>query len=157
MLNHNTDLVTFRNSGIHGTGAFAAVNIPAETRLLEYVGRRITKAESLIQCELDNPYIFTINDEWDLDGNVDFNPTRWINHGCDPNAESRMEDEQIWIYSIKPISAGEEITFNYNYDLVDYKEHPCKCGSTRCVGYMVAEDFFDEIRRITSNKLSAQT
>jgi SET domain-containing protein len=129
------------------------MDVPPETRLLEYVGKRITKAESLVQCELENPFIFTLDDGWDLDGNVDFNPARWINHSCDPNAEARLEDGHIWIYSTKEIRSGEEIGFNYNYDLIDYKEHPCKCGSSQCVGYMVSEEFFEDIRRMTANKI----
>ena len=45
------------------------------------------------------------------------------------------------------ISVGEELTFNYGYDLVDYREHPCSCGAAQCVGYIVAEEFFPLLRR----------
>jgi SET domain-containing protein len=139
-------LIHFNNSAIHGTGGFALVNISAGARLIEYLGRKIDKAESLRQCELDNPYIFTINDDYDLDGNVDWNPARLLNHSCSPNAEAEQEGERIWIIAMRDIAIGEEITFNYNYDLVDYKEHPCQCGSANCVGYIIAEEFFDTIR-----------
>ncbi|HEX3799515.1 MAG TPA: SET domain-containing protein-lysine N-methyltransferase [Verrucomicrobiae bacterium] len=138
--------IHFNNSAIHGTGGFARAAIPSGTQLIEYLGRKIDKTESLRQCELDNPYIFTINDEYDLDGNVDWNPARLLNHSCSPNAEAEQDGERIWIVAIRDIAAGEEITFNYNYDLVDYKEHPCQCGSANCVGYIIAEEFFDTIR-----------
>jgi SET domain-containing protein len=45
------------------------------------------------------------------------------------------------------IQAGEEITFNYGYDLEDYREHPCRCGATGCAGYIVAEEFFGHVRK----------
>ncbi|MDB6021097.1 MAG: hypothetical protein JWQ04_954 [Pedosphaera sp.] len=143
-------LIHFRSSGIHGTGGFAATNIPAGTQLVEYLGHRIDKQESLRQCELDNPYIFCINDEFDLDGNVDWNPARLLNHSCAPNAEAQAEGEKIWIVALHDIRAGEEITFNYNYDLQDYREHPCACGSTDCVGYIVAEEYFPDVRKAAS-------
>ena len=143
---HTDSLIHFNNSTIHGTGGFARAHIPAGTRLVEYVGRKIDKQESLRQCELDNPYIFTIDDEFDLDGNVDWNPARLLNHSCSPNAEAQQEEDRIWIVALRDISDGEEITFNYNYDLIDYKEHPCRCGSSNCIGYIIAEEFFDTIR-----------
>src|SRR5580704_15825533 len=107
-------LIDFTVSSIHGTGGFARAAIPSGTRLIEYLGRKIDKAESLRQCELDNPYIFSINDEYDLDGNVDWNPARLLNHSCSPNAEAEQDGERIWIVATRDISAGEEITFNYN-------------------------------------------
>src|SRR5258708_7638677 len=126
-------LIHFRNSSIHGTGGFARVDIPVGTRMVEYLGRKIDKAESLRQCELENPYIFSISTEYDLDGNVDWNPARLLNHSCLPNAEAQESDGRIWIVALRGIPAGEEITFNYNYDLQDYKEHPCQCGAANCV------------------------
>ncbi|MDB6065613.1 MAG: nuclear protein [Pedosphaera sp.] len=143
---HAHTLINFSNSQIHGTGGFALVDIPNGTNLIEYVGRKIDKQESLRQCELDNPYIFTLDDQFDLDGNVDWNPARLLNHSCSPNAEALDDDGVIWIVAMRDIKAGEEITFNYNYDLVDYKEHPCRCGSPACVGYIVAEEFFPELQ-----------
>jgi SET domain-containing protein len=47
----------------------------------------------------------------------------------------------------RDIRAGEEITFNYGYDLEDYREHPCRCGAADCAGYIVAEDFFGHVKR----------
>jgi uncharacterized protein len=140
-----TELVIYRTSGIHGTGGFARVGIPAETNIVEYVGERISKAESLRRCELDNEYIFDLDEETDLDGNVEWNPARFINHSCSPNCEAQWDEEHIWIVALRDIRAGEELTFNYGYDLVDFEEHPCRCGAPNCVGYIVAEEFFEVV------------
>ena len=143
-----TDLLVFKQSEIHGTGAFAIRPIPAGSSVIEYVGERISKQESQRRCELDNAYIFALDAEWDLDGSVEWNLARHINHSCAPNCEAVYDDDgRIWIEAVRDIRAGEELTFNYNYDLEDYRDHPCRCGSTGCVGYIVAEEFFDHVRR----------
>lgn len=140
-------LVEFRNSNIHGTGGFALKDIKAGTRVVEYVGRKIDKQESLRECELDNPFIFTLDDKFDLDGNVDWNPARLLNHSCAANCEAEEDAGRIWIVASRDIKPGEEITFNYNYDMEDYEEHVCRCGAPECVGYILAEEYYPELER----------
>jgi SET domain-containing protein len=139
--------IDFRPSSIHGTGGFARADIPSGTRVIEYVGELITKQESLARCERSNEYIFAIDDQHDLDGNVDWNPARFLNHSCEPNCEAQFLEGRIWLVAIRDIRAGEELTFNYSYDLEDYREHPCRCGAKTCVGYIVAEEFFEHVMR----------
>lgn len=142
-----TERVIFRTSPIHGTGGFARGDIPSGNRILEYKGERISKQESLVRCEGNNEYIFALDDEYDLDGNVSGNPARFLNHSCAPNCEAVLAEGQIWIVSIRNITAGEELTFNYGYDLEDWREHACCCGVNGCVGFIVAEEFFDYVKR----------
>jgi len=142
-----TDWYEVKPSAIHGTGVFARLRIPAGTRILEYVGERLSREESLLRREANNFYVFTVTDEFDIDGAVDWNPARFINHSCAPNCEAQMEEERIWIISARELVPGEELTFNYGYDLQDYEDHPCVCGALECVGYMVAEEFFEDVRR----------
>jgi uncharacterized protein len=141
-----TELVLFKSSAIHGIGGFAKTRISAGTRILEYVGEKITKQESLRRCEADNEYIFALNDHQDLDGNVDWNSARFVNHSCAPNCDAELEAERIWIIASRDINPGEELTFNYGFDLEDYRKYPCRCGSPGCVGFIVADEFFDHIR-----------
>jgi SET domain-containing protein len=143
----NTELVEFSHSPIHGCGGFARRFIPVDTSVIEYVGERISKSESLVRCEQSNAYIFALDDAWDLDGSVDWNPARWLNHSCEPNCEAQEGEGRIWIVALRDIEAGEELTFNYNYDLEEYREHPCRCAAPGCVGYMVAEEYFRVVRR----------
>ncbi|MEQ2009747.1 MAG: SET domain-containing protein-lysine N-methyltransferase, partial [Limisphaerales bacterium] len=127
-------------------GGFAARDVPSGSRLIEYLGERISKVESHRRCEVNNPFIFHLDDETDLDGNVDWNPARWLNHSCEPNCEAECDGGRIWINSARDIKAGEELTFNYSYDLADYRDFPCRCGTPACVGFMVAEEFFAVVR-----------
>jgi len=140
-----TDLLVFKASPIQGMGGFARTGIPRGTRVVEYIGERITKSESLRRCEGNNEFIFSLNDEQDLDGNVSWNPARYLNHSCAPNCEAELQDDHIWIVATRDIPAGEEVTFNYGYDLVDYREYPCRCGVPGCVGYIVAEEVFEHV------------
>lgn len=149
-----TELVIFRESSIHGLGGFARNDIAKGTRVLEYLGQRIDKRESVRRCEANNVYIFCLNDQYDLDGDVSWNPARFVNHSCSPNCEALLEEDRIWLIACRPIRAGEELTFNYGFDLENYREYPCHCGSPACVGFMVAEDYFEHVRRQTETELS---
>ena len=71
--------------------------------------------------------------KWDIDGNVPWNTARFINHSCDPNAETMNTGRRILIQAMKDIPKGEEITYNYGYDIENYEDHPCHCGSPNCV------------------------
>jgi SET domain-containing protein len=141
-----SDSIQIAPSPIHGRGGFAARFIPRGARIVEYAGEKISKAESLRRCQAQNWFIFGLDEEFDLDGNVEWNPARFLNHSCAPNGEALCEEGRVWIAALRDIPPGEEITFNYGYDLTDYKEHPCRCGAPGCVGYIVAEEFFAHLR-----------
>ena len=115
--------------------------------MIEYVGEKITKGESARRIDADNEYIFTLDDEFDLDGKVPWNPARFINHSCTPNCEAEVDGHEVWIIALRDLRAGEELTFNYGYDLENYRQYPCRCGSPECVGFMVAEEYFDRVRQ----------
>lgn len=143
--------VTVRESTIQGTGLFAVREIPAGTRIVEYVGQKLTKQQALAECEAGNHFVFTLDDEWDLNGNVEWNLARFINHSCAPNCEAEQDVDRVWILALRDIACGEELTYNYGYDLEEYREHPCRCGSKDCVGFIVAEEFFPMLRRLAAN------
>ena len=137
----------FRPSPIHGFGTFAAAPIRAGLLLIEYKGEKITKTESIRRCEAGNAFIFELDDEWDIDGGVGWNPPRFFNHSCAPNCDAEYIQGQIWIVARREIAPGEELTFNYGYDWEDHHEHACRCGAPECVGYIVAEEFFPILRQ----------
>lgn len=151
-------LYEVRESAIHNTGIFAAADIPPDTRIVEYVGEKITKKESerrgiaLMEKAKQTGdaavYIFTLNSRYDLDGAEGHNPARYINHSCDPNCEAFIERGRIFIYSKKAIRKGEELTYNYGFDLDTWEDHPCLCGTERCVGFIVDEKHWPKLRRI---------
>jgi len=150
--------IVVKESKIHGKGVFAKKKIPKGTKVIEYVGEKITKKEAEKRAdrqvelamgngEVGAVYIFELNKRYDIDGNVEWNPAKWINHSCDPNCEAEIEDGHIWITSIRDIEKGEEITYNYGYDIDNYKDHPCRCGSKNCVGYILDKKYWKRLKK----------
>lgn len=136
-----------QDSAIHGRGVYAQRAIPYGTRIVEYTGQRITKAESQRREELrlarqrrgldSCVYIFVLNRRYDLDGRTSKNIARLINHSCAPNCRSEIIRGRVWIIARRDIAAGEEITFDYGFPLNEWRLHPCHCGAAQCVGYIV--------------------
>lgn len=155
-----------RRSSIHQRGVFAAREIPKDRPIIEYVGEKITKAESTRRgLALEEKakktggaavYIFTLNKRYDLDGATAANPARLINHSCNPNCESFIIRGHIWIYSLRDIKAGEELSFNYGFDLETWEDHPCRCGEPCCVGYILDKQYWPKLRRILKTKTARQ-
>ncbi len=135
------------NSAIHGRGVYARTDIPDGTRIIEYVGEKITKAES-IRRELlrqarekrggdASVYFFILNKRYDLDGRSRRNIARLINHSCHPNCRAENIRGRIWIIAKRDIPAGAELTFDYGFSYEDWRDHPCRCGTKKCVGFIV--------------------
>ncbi|MBW2994734.1 SET domain-containing protein-lysine N-methyltransferase [Candidatus Woesearchaeota archaeon] len=151
-----TPLMIVKESGIHNRGAFAKTNIKKGISVVEYVGEKISKQEtekrqtsSLEAAKQDSckgsVYIFELNKEFDIDGDVSYNLAKYINHSCEPNCEIKYIDGRIWIVAKRNIKEGEEITYNYGFDLEDYQDYPCRCGSRNCAGYIVDEEDWPEL------------
>jgi len=149
--------IVVKSSGIHSRGIFAKKKISAETEIIEYLGEKITKSESERRAEVPlrqhkedrrfgAVYIFELNKRYDIDGNVDYNLAKYINHSCEPNCEAVNISGRIWIVALRDIEKGEELTYNYGYGIEEHEEHPCRCGSSRCVGYILDEDLWPEIQ-----------
>ena len=151
-------LYKLSKSGIHNRGLFAAVDIPKGTRVIEYLGEKITKAESerrAIAWENDARkkgkglvFIFELNQRYDIDGNIPKNDARFINHSCEPNCEAEVIRGHIWILTLRDIKAGEELTYDYGYDLAHFMDHPCLCGTPSCPGFIVRSDFRARLKRM---------
>jgi hypothetical protein len=146
-----------RDSGIHGRGVYATQFIPKETRIIEYVGERIDKRESERRGRSQQArsvktgdaavYIFTLSKNYDLDGNVPWNTARLINHSCSPNCEAWIEGRRIFIHALRDIRPGEELTFDYGFEVDCYQDHPCRCGMPECVGYIVSRSQWPELQQ----------
>ncbi|MFC5049503.1 SET domain-containing protein [Rubritalea spongiae] len=161
-----SEVCEVRNSEIHGRGVYATQDIENETQIIEYIGEYIDKDESekrawdqaAVAEETGDAavYIFTLDKKWDIDGNVPWNDARLINHSCDPNCEAWIEEDQIFIYALRDIKKGEELTFDYGFDIECYEDHPCRCGSENCVGYIVSREQWPELKkRLAEKKASA--
>ena len=138
-----------RTSPIQGTGAFATRTIRKGTRIIEYVGQRISwrTADKRYDDEKMNrhhTFLFTIDDKTVIDAAVNGNEARFINHSCDPNCEAINDRKRIFIEATKTIPAGTELVYDYQYERSDdhseedEKFYKCRCGSPRCRGTILA-------------------
>ena len=136
-------LFKIKKSKIDKNGLYASSDIKKGTRIIEYKGKIISVKKSDIDPKYDNSkaiYLFNINKRLDLDGDFKFNTARLINHSCEPNCEVFGEGKKIWIYAMINIKKGDELSYDYGFNFdEDYKQYPCKCGSDKCVGYIVRE------------------
>ncbi len=58
---------------------------------------------------------------------------RYINHSCKPNAEPVVRNGGIVIVALRRIEPGEEITYDYGKEYLEYffEEGGCRCDSCR--------------------------
>ena len=150
------------SSPIHKRGLFATTDIEAGTDIIQYVGEKISKEESTRRAlEWEEKarktgaglvYIFELDEEWNRDGRRGRNPARYMNHSCDGNCEAINYEGEIWIVARKDIKDGEELTYDYGYDMEHFLDHPCECRADNCVGYIVREDQRKKVKKLLRGK-----
>jgi SET domain-containing protein len=137
-----------RRSPIHGLGAFARVDIPKGTRIIEYVGEKVSNAEADRRYDdaamkRHHTFLFILNSRTCVDAAFDGNQSRFLNHSCDPNSEAVITRGRIWIEALKTIPAGTEIVYDYQYEddpkytEEDLRFYACRCGAPNCRGTIV--------------------
>jgi len=155
----NTKYILIKNSKIHGKGIYAKKNIKKGTKIIEYIGEIISKDEGYKRAgdqyklskknkNLGAVYVFELNKKYDLDGSFKYNLARFINHSCNPNSKYKQKGLRIWIVAKNNIKKGEEISYDYGYDLKEYKNHKCKCGSKKCIGYIIGKNFKKDLKKL---------
>src|SRR5690606_35618401 len=86
-------LVEARDSEIHGRGVYAVAPIKKGTRIIEYLGERISHAEADARYEQKgdddgHTFLFIASNRTVIDAGVNGNDARFINHSCNPNCET---------------------------------------------------------------------
>jgi SET domain-containing protein len=122
----NVDFIIKRTST--GLGLIAIKPIRKGKRIIEYFGPLISNEK----VERSNgKYFFEVNTKWSIDGSLRQNIARYINHSCRPNAEAFVsQSRRVWIWSMKKIKPGEEITYDYGKEYFEGIIEPmgCRCG-----------------------------
>jgi hypothetical protein len=142
------DMLRVRRSRLHGRGVFARRPIRKGTRVLEYLGDRISHRDAderygYKSADDNHTFLFIVNRSVVIDGGANGNDARFINHSCDPNCESLIDDRRVFIEAVRTIAPGEELT--YDYQIGRDKEDPpnvdeifaCRCGAASCRGSML--------------------
>ena len=140
--------LSVRRSAIQGRGVFALRAIRKGTRVIEYVGERISQREADRRHTSEDGWsphtmLFVVDRKTVIDATRQGNSARWINHSCSPNCEAVDEEGRIYIEEIRNIQPGEELTYDYNLVLDEphtpaaKSAHPCCCGARRCRGTLL--------------------
>ena len=115
-----------------GLGLFATKPIKKGRRIIRYFGP-LLDSKKKEEDDIENKYLFELNNRWTIDGSVRANVARYINHACKPNAESdvRPRKRRVYIRAIKNIEPGEEINYDYGTDYFKAYLKPigCKCDA----------------------------
>ncbi|MFO1222462.1 MAG: SET domain-containing protein-lysine N-methyltransferase [Burkholderiaceae bacterium] len=143
--------IQVRRSGVHGRGVYALRPIARGETIIEYKGQMITwkQAEARHPHDPDDPdhtFFFHIDEEHVIDAAVGGNAARWINHACNPNCESDVDEQRhrVFIKALRAIRPGEELFYDYGlviderYTPKVKKQFACRCGARRCRGTMLA-------------------
>ena len=97
-------LYKIKKSNIDKRGLCASKDIKEGTKIINYIGKIISKKETEKNTKFNNEkdiYLFNLNNRYDLDGDFKFNTARLINHSCDPNCEVEGVGLKLWISAIK--------------------------------------------------------
>ena len=141
-------LIEVRASPLHGLGVFAARRIRRGTRIIEYLGERVSHDEADRRYEHKDAddahtFLFIVDARTVIDAGVGGNDARFVNHACEPNCESVIENRRVFIEAVRNIEPGEELTYDYQIQR-EVDDPPdvdaifaCRCGSTRCRGSML--------------------
>ncbi len=119
------------------------------TRIIEYTGERITQDEADQryddeQMARHHTFLFAIDDDTVIDAGVKGNAAKFINHSCEPNCEALDYGGRIFIEAVRDIAPGEELFYDYAYDLDEpltpalKRMYPCRCGAESCRGTILA-------------------
>jgi SET domain-containing protein len=144
----SSPLIEVRNSPVHGRGVFAVAPIRKGTRIIEYLGDRVSHeaADKRYEDHDENDnhtFLFIVDKHTVIDAGVGGNDARFINHQCEGNCESVIENRRVFIDATRDIAPGEEL--GYDYEIGREKDDPpnadeiyaCRCGSPQCRGTML--------------------
>ena len=150
-------LVEARNSPIHGKGVYAIAPIKKGTRIIEYLGERISHSEADDRYENKgddgHTFLFIASNRTVIDAGVDGNDARFINHHCDPNCETVIENSRVFIDATRNIKPGEELGYDYQltWESTDEPEelalYACRCGAKKCRGTMLDREPLDKKKK----------
>ena len=104
------------SSKINRKGLFANKDIMKGTKIINYIGKIITKKQTDENPKFDNGkaiYLYNLNNKYDLDGDFKYNTARLINHSCDPNCEVTGTGLKIWIHAIKNINRDRQVIYKF--------------------------------------------
>lgn len=112
-----------------GKGLFSEERIPKGACIIEYTGRPASLEE---MARDEGKYLFWTGKTTMINGNIQSNTARYINHSCAPNCDADGPPGRIFIMARRAIKPGEELTYDYGKEYFDKHIKPKGCLCTKC-------------------------
>src|SRR5258708_4948745 len=149
--------LVIRRSDIHNAGCYTKAAIPKGAQIVEYTGPRLTVAEANKKYKkARRTYLFGLDDEKTIiDGE---GIAAFINHSCAPNCEPDEIGGRVWIFALRNIKAGEELTYDYNlYDGELDDESVFHCKAKNCRGTMYSDEEMERRAKLLKKLAKAKS
>jgi SET domain-containing protein len=114
-----------------GQAVFAKKKFIEGEFIVQFTGKVYSREEYLKLHDPDNNHYIQTGDGIFMgpSGNED----DLINHSCNPNCGLKISEDGVFLYAIRDIERGEEITFDYSTTMdEDHWEMECCCGDSKC-------------------------
>ncbi|XP_063973943.1 probable histone-lysine N-methyltransferase CG1716 [Diachasmimorpha longicaudata] len=143
-----------------GLGLRAVQDLEPGEFIMEYVGEVLDprdfrrRAKEYSKDKNQHYYFMALKSDQIIDATIKGNISRFINHSCDPNAETQKwtvnGELRIGFFNRRFVAAGEEITFDYHFQRYGKEAQKCYCEAATCRGWI--GDTPDEEQEKTEKK-----
>lgn len=133
-----------------GWGLRTLTDLQAGTFIMEYVGEVVrskefrSRVKKYTKQKIKHHYFMALRSDEIIDATCKGNLTRFINHSCEPNCETQKwtvnGDLRIGFFTIRDLKAGEEVTFDYQFQRYGRKAQKCYCESKSCREFIGGSD-----------------
>ncbi|XP_008283893.1 histone-lysine N-methyltransferase SETD2 [Stegastes partitus] len=133
-----------------GWGLRAAKDLAANTFVLEYCGEVLdhkefkTRVKEYARNKNIHYYFMSLKNNEIIDATLKGNCSRFMNHSCEPNCETQKwtvnGQLRVGFFTTKAVTAGTELTFDYQFQRYGKEAQKCFCGAPSCRGFLGGEN-----------------
>ncbi|KAM8825880.1 histone-lysine N-methyltransferase SETD2 isoform 1-T2 [Synchiropus picturatus] len=133
-----------------GWGLRAAKDLPPNTFVLEYCGEVLdhkefkARVKEYARNKNIHYYFMALKNNEIIDATLKGNCSRFMNHSCEPNCETQKwtvnGQVRVGFFTTKAVTAGTELTFDYQFQRYGKEAQKCFCGAPSCRGFLGGEN-----------------
>uniref|UniRef100_A0A667ZXC8 [histone H3]-lysine(36) N-trimethyltransferase n=1 Tax=Myripristis murdjan TaxID=586833 RepID=A0A667ZXC8_9TELE len=133
-----------------GWGLRAAKDLSPNTFVLEYCGEVLdhkefkTRVKEYARNKNIHYYFMSLKNNEIIDATLKGNCSRFMNHSCEPNCETQKwtvnGQLRVGFFTTKAVTAGTELTFDYQFQRYGKEAQKCFCGAPSCRGFLGGEN-----------------
>ncbi|XP_038125479.1 histone-lysine N-methyltransferase SETD2 isoform X2 [Cyprinodon tularosa] len=133
-----------------GWGLRAARDLAPNTFVLEYCGEVLdhkefkARVKEYARNKNIHYYFMALKNNEIIDATLKGNCSRFMNHSCEPNCETQKwtvnGQLRVGFFTTKAVTAGTELTFDYQFQRYGKEAQKCFCGAPSCRGFLGGEN-----------------